>query len=266
MSTATRIPIEELEEVPPPYPEPQLGFLVHEPRKVDNLTLIDGKTFLSTTVAGDIVPAGAPDVGFFHDDTRFLSHLELRINGQPSIVLSSNTERSYVSQIELTTEQMKVRDSFEIAENTIHIRRQQLLNGEALFDRFSLMNFNDRELNLSLALSFEADFVDVFQVRGTARPVHGQYYRPVRHGHCLSFFYRGLDTLLRETRIEMKPAPDRMEEKTAIWDIQLSPMKHWQIEVVITPIVAEEKQSASCEFGTSLRERRQRFSKWENSS
>jgi len=45
-------------------------FSVAGARKVDNLTLIDGKTFLSTTVAGDIVPAGAPDVGFFHDDTR----------------------------------------------------------------------------------------------------------------------------------------------------------------------------------------------------
>lgn len=257
----------ELVAIPSPYVEPRIAFQAQVSRKVDNLTLIDGKTFLSTTVAGDIVPAGAPDVGFFQDDTRFLSHLELRINGQPSIVLSSNTERSYVSQIELTTEQMKVRDSFEIAENTIHIRRQQLLNGETLFDRFSLVNFNDRELNLSLALSFEADFVDVFQVRGTARPTHGQYYRPVRHGQSLSFFYRGLDTLLRETRIEMQPAPGRIEDKTAIWDIQVPPMKHWEIEVVVTPIVGEQrKQSTSSEFGTGLLERRHRFAKWETSS
>ena len=122
----------ELVPIPSSHIEPRLGFQAQISRKVDNLTLIDGKTFLSTTVAGDIVPAGAPDVGFFHDDTRFLSHLELRISGQPSIVLSSNTEKSFVSQIELTTEQMKVRDSIEIAENTIHIRRQQLLDGNVL--------------------------------------------------------------------------------------------------------------------------------------
>jgi glycogen debranching enzyme len=157
----------ELVAIPSPHVEPRLAFQRQVSRKVDNLTLIDGKTFLSTTVAGDIVPAGAPDVGFFHDDTRFLSHLELRINGQPSIVLSSNTERTFVAQIELATEQMKLRDSFEIAENTIHIRRQQLLNDEVLFDRFSLVNFNNQDLNLSLAISFDADFVDVFQVRGT---------------------------------------------------------------------------------------------------
>src|ERR1700756_3191904 len=126
MSALIQIPPEALEEIGSPYPEPQLGFLVHEPRKVNNLTLIDGKTFLATSVSGDIVPAGATDVGFFHDDTRFLSHLELRVNDHPGIVLSSNTEKTFVSQIELTTAQMRVRDSFDIAENTIHIRRQQL--------------------------------------------------------------------------------------------------------------------------------------------
>jgi N-terminal domain of (some) glycogen debranching enzymes len=99
---STSVSPSELVAIPSLHVEPRLAFQRQVSRKVDNLTLIDGKTFLSTTVAGDIVPAGAPDVGFFHDDTRFLSHLELRINGQPSIV-SSNTERTFVSQIELTT-------------------------------------------------------------------------------------------------------------------------------------------------------------------
>src|SRR5256714_12392267 len=142
MSTATRIPIEELEEVPSPYPEPQLGFLVHEPRKVNNLTLIDGKTFLSTTVSGDITPAGAPDVGFFHDDTRFLSRLELKIGGQRTVVLSSSTEKTFTSQIELTTGNITLRDSLDLPENTIHIRREQLLSSGTFFDRFTFENFN----------------------------------------------------------------------------------------------------------------------------
>src|SRR5215475_10591845 len=103
MNVASRAPFDGLEEVASPYPQPQLGFLVHEPRKVNNLTLINGKTFLSTTVAGEITPPGAPDVGFFHDDTRFLSRLELKVGGQRTVVLSSSTERTFASKIELTT-------------------------------------------------------------------------------------------------------------------------------------------------------------------
>src|SRR5947209_15823347 len=114
MSTLVRIPADELEEVGCPYPEPHLGFLVHEPRKANNLTLIDGKTFLSTSVSGDITPPGAPDVGFFHDDTRFLSKLELKIGGFSTVVLSSSTEKNYASQIELTTGSMTLRDTFDL--------------------------------------------------------------------------------------------------------------------------------------------------------
>src|SRR5438128_478084 len=164
MSTRLSIPEDQLVEIPSPYVEPRVAFQTLEPRKVNNLTLIEGKTFLSTTVAGDITPAGAPDVGFFHDDTRFLSRLEMRVGGQRAVVLSSSTESTFVSQIELTTGNITLRDSFDVAENTIHIRRQQLLDAEVLFDRFTLLNFNRNEVDLSVELFFDADFVDAFQV------------------------------------------------------------------------------------------------------
>ncbi len=103
MSAHLTLPDEQLIEIPSPHVEPRFAFPAMEPRKVDNLTLIDGKTFSATNVAGDIHPAGSPDVGFFHDDTRFLSHLELRIGGHRALVLSSSTEKTFSAQIELTT-------------------------------------------------------------------------------------------------------------------------------------------------------------------
>src|ERR1700756_5982820 len=122
MSTFSIITDEELIEIPSPHLEPRLAYKELEPRKVDNLTLIDGKTFSATNVAGDIYPPGSPDVGFFHDDTRFLSHLELRIGGHRGGVLSSSTEKTFSSQIELTTGNIVLRDSFDLPENTVHIR------------------------------------------------------------------------------------------------------------------------------------------------
>ena len=119
---------EHLEEIASPHVEPRLAYQSFEPRKLNNLTLIDGKTFISTTVAGDITPAGAPDVGLFHDDTRFLSQLELRIGGFRTVVLCSSTEKTFVSRIELTTGNITLRDSLDLPENTVHIRREQLLS------------------------------------------------------------------------------------------------------------------------------------------
>ena len=257
----------ELEEVPAPYKDSKLSIHVPVPREVENLTLIDGKTFLSTRLAGDIVPAGATDVGFFHDDTRFLSCLELRVGGRPTMVLSSNTERTFASQIELTTEPIRIRDSFEIPENTIHIRRQQLLKAETMFDRLSLVSFNREDVEVRVELRFDADFVDVFQVRGTTREVSGTYYRPLRTDEGLSLYYLGRDNVLRQTRIKFSPPPAQILEKSAVWDVQLSPLTHSEIEISITPLVGEE-QDGRPEFGFSkcLAERRSRFSEWEHSS
>src|SRR5690348_17359427 len=127
MSTRVSIPQAELVAVPSPYVEPRVAFQTLEPRKVNNLTLIEGKTFLSTTVAGEITPAGAPDVGFFHDDTRFLSHMELRVEGARTTVLSASTEKSFASQVELTTGNIRMPGTLDLPEHTVHIRREQLL-------------------------------------------------------------------------------------------------------------------------------------------
>ena len=219
-SAPSKLEDRELVEIPCPFDEPRIAFQAFEPRKVNNLTLIDGKTFLSTTIAGDITPACAPDVGLFHDDTRFLSQMELRIGGHRAVVLSASTEKTFASQIELTTGNITLRDSFDLAENTIHIRREQLLVHDVFFDRITFENFNLRPIEFVVELSFGADFVDVFQVRGVARPLHGQYYRPVIANGALRFFYRGLDGILRQTSVELKPSPASFNQSTAHWDLQ----------------------------------------------
>src|SRR5258708_4993596 len=211
------IPQGQLGEIPAPHVEPRIAFQNAGPRKVNNLTLIDGKTFLSTTLAGDITPAGAPDVGFFHEDTRFLSRLELRVCNQATVVLSSSTEQTFSSQIELTTGQSALRDTYEIPENSVHIRREQLLCSDTFYDYLTFENFSFNELDLVIELCYEADFMDVFQVRGVARRSLGHYYQPVVQRDVLLFHYRGLDEVTRDTVIHLSPAPARVTGTTALW-------------------------------------------------
>jgi glycogen debranching enzyme len=258
---------QHLEPMESPHVEPRLAHQTIEPRKVNNLTLIDGKTFLATSVAGDITPAGAPDVGFFHQDTRFLSELELRIDGHRSVVLSSNTEKTFAAQIELTTGNITLRDSFDLPENTIHIRREQLLHGNVLFDRFTFENFNQKAVDFTVELVFDSDFVDVFQVRGVARNIHGQYFKPVAERDSLTFSYRGLDGVLRQTSVEMVPRPASISDRIAHWDLHLEPMKRVSLEVHIQAVVEGEQEAlVAADFQESLRARRQAFAWWESES
>jgi glycogen debranching enzyme len=250
-----------------PHVEPRLAFHHIGPRKVNNLTLIDGKTFLSTTVAGDIHPAGAPDVGFFHLDTRFLSQLEFRIDGHRAIVLSSSTEKTFASQIELTTGNITLRDSFDLPENTVHIRREQLLANEVFFDEFTFENFNFSPVAFSVELIVDCDFVDVFQVRGVARQAHGQYYRPITQDNRLIFSYRGLDETFRQTVIEMHPEPASIENRSGRWEIHLEPSKKIHLGVRITPYQeGRDHRARDFSFANNLRHRREVFRQWESHS
>jgi glycogen debranching enzyme len=264
MSTAVRVTPDELEEIACPYQENQSGFLVFEPRKVNNLTLIDGKTFLSTTVSGEITPAGAPDVGFFHDDTRFLSKLELKVGGQRTMVLSSSTEKSFASKIELTTGTLAQINSFDLPENTIHIRRQQLLASDVLYDSITFSNFNQADAVLEVEIAVDADFVDVFQVRGCARHKCGHYYRPVSHGNALVFFYRGLDNVTRETEVKFQLPPDEIDNNTARWKINIPACGKTEILNTVTCRVnGKAARPTDRTIVQGFRDRREAYHRWE---
>lgn len=267
MSAKLIVPSHDLVEIPPPYPEPRVAYQGAEPRKVNNLTLIDGKTFLSTTFSGDIMPPGAPDVGFFHDDTRFLSRLELRVGGYRTVVLSSSSELTFASQIELTTGKNTLRDSYEIPENTVHIRREQLLSENLLYDYLTFENFNFTDLELLIELVYEADFMDVFQVRGAAREKPGHYYQPIANRDCLIFHYCGRDGIARETLIHLSPNPEQVTGTTALWKVKLPPFKRFQIHTTVSTLVEAERPPARrIDFDHSLRVRREAFAQWESHS
>jgi glycogen debranching enzyme len=259
---------DDLIEIPCPHVEPRVAYQISEPRKANNLTLIDGKSFLSTSVAGDICPPGAPDVGFFHDDTRFISHIELKVDGHRTVVLSSSSEKSYASQIELTTGNITLRDSFDLPENTIHIRRDQLLSKNVLFDHLTFENFNLKPIQFRVELTYNADFVDVFQVRGVARGNCGQYYQPILRDDSLLFVYRGLDKVVRQASIKFSPAPVNLHGTTAEWDLRLESLHRVRIETMITAVVERDTyaHSRTPDFSSSLRTRRHAIALWEGAS
>ena len=157
----------------------------------------------------------------------------------------------------MTAARGTLRESFDLPENTVHIRRQQLLSGETFFDRFTFLNFNRNPAKLLVELWFDADFADVFEVRGIKRNMHGQFYRPVYQGNCLIFVYRGLDNTLRQTVIEMSPGPTNIDGKSGQWELELGPGKQTHIDVTVHPVVGEraEKSRSAIHFSNCLRSR-----------
>src|SRR3546814_11546255 len=55
----------------------------------------------------------------------------------------------------------------------IHLRRSRFLWKSTCFERLLVRNFDDRTRRISIEVAFDADFADLFEVRGHRRPRRG---------------------------------------------------------------------------------------------
>jgi glycogen debranching enzyme len=182
-------------------------------------TLKHGDTFSLFDASGDIRPGSAD--GLYHLDTRHLSRFDLTINGIRPILLSSTIRDDNAAlTCDLTNPELPGPDG-GIHSDTLHIRRTQFLWQATLHERLRIRNFGSRAVALRLEIRFEADFADIFEVRGTARAKRGEL-RPARiEGGGVTCGYLGLDGKERTTSIRFEPAPASLEADRATFEVAL---------------------------------------------
>jgi glycogen debranching enzyme len=230
--TIADIPIEEEEAPPLDLPHcPEAGRLV----------LSRGNLFSVTAAAGNIVPAGARELGVFYQDTRHLSYYELRLDGEATL-LSSDTDSAVTAQIDVATTHREQAGLVEEPINALHIRRKQLLDEEFL-DQLVLTNHLARPIEVAFEILFAADFADLFEVRGARRPRRGRLL-PARVDHeHVELAYRGTDGEVYRTILRFTPLPLHLEVGRALFRVRLEPGESQIQEVCVTPWRGEERPS-----------------------
>ena len=164
-----------------------------------------GQLTLASQVDGQIPWANRAGLGLYHNDTRFLSGWELRLNGTRLLSLFSSARQSPISQTDLANPKMRV-DGRVVPMHTIHLRVNRVIQGD-LYQRLRIMNFNPFPVTVKLEMVFGADFADIFEVRGAKRPRRGRYLAPQLNGNRMALRYEGRDGQLRQTQILFRPAP-----------------------------------------------------------
>ena len=113
--------------------------------------------------------------GVYLHDTRFLSQLELRLNGAPLLPLSANVQDdNVVLTVDLANPELRSRDGIVLRGELIHVNRFKYIWQNACYERLLVQNFDTRRHLVTLGLRFGADFVDLFEVKGKKRPRRGR--------------------------------------------------------------------------------------------
>jgi len=171
--------------------------------------LKDGETFGVFDVFGDISGRGAgAGQGLYHDGTRHLSLCQLRLTGHRPFLLGSSTGAGgHVLTVHLTNPDLPGDHELLWPRSVLHLRRTSFLWDRTWFSRIGVVNHGLTALSLSLDLSFDADFRDVFEVRGAHRAARGRVLPTRETADGLVFEYRGLDGVARHTVVQVEPAP-----------------------------------------------------------
>ncbi len=227
-------------------PEPSAYAIRTTEARVDERTRVlkHGDTFGVFNRFGDVGPFGAQEHGLYHEGTRYVSWLELRLGRQPPLLLSSSVDAdNMVLSVDLTNPDLVRDDASPLHRGQLHVYRSKFLQENAAVERLRVSNFGLVEASVELTLLLDADFADVFEVRGLTRAQRGSRLPEARTDAGLVFTYHGLDGRVRRTRVAANPAPSRVERTTLIFDLRVAP--HASAEIVVT---------VQCDAGGALRD------------
>jgi glycogen debranching enzyme len=211
---------------------PEWGCVVSD-RTQPTLTLKDDDLFLITDTLGNISGCSRDEtvssLGLFCKDTRFLSRLELQIAGRSPILLTCDADKGFALSALCTNPTIP-----NINAETISIQREIVLNG-GLFEELTIHNYNTTPVGFELSLSFDADFSDLFEIRGFHRQQRGGLLRLIQPDkpdliNELTLAYQGLDGGILESQIRFTHTlPHALHGYTATWQIELESHASYQI-------------------------------------
>jgi glycogen debranching enzyme len=220
----------------------EFAVLAEAPAGPPRRVLKHGETFGVFDDCGDITAREGGKEGLYHDGTRFLSRLELLLFQRPPLLLSSTISRdNAVFVADLTNPDLRRGDRIALARGEIHLVRTRVLWQGQCVERIRVTNFSLRRVDVSIAIRFDGDFKDIFEVRGSRRARSGDRL-PDERGRDYCMIYRGLDGVQRRTRLRWSRTPDTLAAGYAAFVIPLEPRTSAMLE-----------QTIVCEEGTDAK-------------
>lgn len=169
--------------------------------------------------------------GLYFHDTRFLSRLEFRLGGKPPLLLDSVVlDDNSALIVDTSNADLHVSAApagaapvgMELPRETLFASRLKFLWEDAAYERILIRRFGGPGLTIPADLRFDADFADLFEVRGDIRPKRGTLSAAVVDPATVRFSYVGLDEIARTTTIQFEPAPDELRPLGARWLVDLT--------------------------------------------
>ena len=202
------------------------------------ITILEGSNFCISDQNGDFTFTTS---GLYAYDTRFLSHLELTINGERPLLLSAGKAEYYSAAYFLRNP-----PAGELPQDTVSIGRHRFV-GEGMQDHLRVQNQSQEKISFELALEFASDFADIFAVKNydfaLGDPLKASPLPPpaeARYEEDENQFVLDDDSGLACTQVILSERGHVEPGKMRYW-IELEPRQTWDLGFDVVPVLGGEK-------------------------
>jgi glycogen debranching enzyme len=229
--------------------------------------LKEGETFAVFDRFGDIQRVGLGEQGLYFQGTRFLSQLELRVGGRRPLLLSSTVRRDNdLLVVDMTNTDLHREQTVYVPRGELHVHRVKCLGDSGGHEQLVFSNFSLAPLHTDVTLSFDSDWADIFEVRGTHRARRGKSLPPTVAPGQVVLGYTGLDGRIRRTRIEIEPAPTEMTASAARIRLELQPQESVAFDIRISCSLDEMPADEPVSFEQAAGQLRKRVARLQQAS
>jgi glycogen debranching enzyme len=194
-----------------------------------------GETFAVFNRFGDIESIGTMQFGLFHREARHLSRFSFYLGGRKPLLLNSSIrDDNSLLSVDATNLSVRLPDERHLPQGSIHIFRSASLSEALCQFQFRFNNYGAELYPLTLLFIFDADFADIFQVRGTPRLRSGQRLEDRVDERSLVLGYSGLDGVVRETHVSFSIQPVVINRGEAVFVHELAPRTEWSLALTVT--------------------------------
>jgi glycogen debranching enzyme len=196
-------------------------------------TLKQGDCFAVLDSHADIgATPGGPD-GIFYCDTRYLSHLEMLLNGSQPLLLGSNVrDDNSILIVDLTNPDIFLDQKLIQPKDALHAVRTFFLLHNIAYQRLRMHNHGNCPFDVRLSIGFGSDFADLFEVRGLRRARRGTANVKVGETDA-TLNYQGLDGKRLCTTILFDPVPEQLSGNLASYAFELQPNESRSVYVTV---------------------------------
>ena len=187
-------------------------------------TMKSGDTFAVFDHAGDILSGLGGTDGLYHQDTRYLSRFDLTLgDARPLLLSSALADDNLMLTSDLSNASGMDLGASTLDQGLIHVQRSTFVSDGSCHGRLSARSFAFSPCRVRLELRFDADFADLFEVRGMFRERRGERLPTALTNSSVVLSYRGLDGVWRGTRLSFDPVPQTLSENSAVFELDIQP-------------------------------------------